>query len=411
MNTVADSANLDIFGRPAPEHVPVELLRRIDVFDGPGMDVDPFAIIRKIREEVPVVYNLHNPFKGQSWLVTRAELVRQVAGNPALFSSVDQLGFSALIGETWKYGPLEMDAPQHTQFRRIMNPWLSPGAVNKLSEKIRERSSELIDKFADKRECEFMADFGTPFPVSIFMELMGLPLTQMPDFLKWVSQLLHTGNLETQRQAVLSITGYLRGLIAERRAHPADDIATSAINSTIDGQPLTEDDLLGLTYLLFTGGLDTVASSLGFFFRHLATHPQDQARLRSNPADIPKAVEELLRVYTPTQALRQATADTELAGVKIKKGDWVNIILSVAGLDSNEFENPDKVDFDRDNNRHFAFSFGPHFCAGSHLAKRELSIALDVWMQRIPEFRLKAGEPPKTHGGQVFGVDRVALEW
>ena len=411
MTTTIDEPQLDFFGAPAAAHVPPELYRRIDIFDGPGQETDPFALIRRIREEPPIVYNLHNPFKGQSWLPTRAEHIRAVVGDPVLFSSVDQLGFSALIGETWKYGPLEMDAPEHTHFRKLMKPWLSPGAVNRLTDRIRDRSVDLIARFAGHGRCEFVADFGTPFPVSIFMELMGLPAAHMPQFLKWVSQLLHTGAIESRMQAVTSITTYLRQLIADRRASPTDDIATSAVHGQINGEPLSEDDLIGVCYLLFTGGLDTVASTLGFVFRHLATHPADQARLRAKPADIPKAVEELLRAYTPTQALRRATADTELAGVRIRKGDWINVIFSVAGLDAREFSDPDIVDFDRPANRHFAFSFGPHFCAGSHLAKRELVIALEEWMRAVPPFHLAPGETPVTHGGQVFGVDRLVLAW
>jgi cytochrome P450 len=405
------ASELDFYGRPLAPHVPRELVRRIDVFDGPGMDRDPFAAIRALRSEPPLVYNLHNPFKGQSWLPTRAELIRSVAGNPELFSNVDQLGFAALIGETWKYGPLEMDAPDHTNFRKLMNPWLSPPAVARLSDKVRQRAVELIEAVADKGGCEFVSAFGTPYPVSIFMEMMGLPEQRMPDFLKWVSQLLHTGDPQVKMQGVHSITTYLRGLIADRRNAPQDDLASRVVSSQIDGKPLSEDDLLGVCYLLFTGGLDTVASSSGFFFRHLATHPEHQERLRRNPEDIPKAVDELLRAYTPTQALRMAKQDTELAGVSIKKGDWINLVFSLAGLDPHEFENPDQIDFDRPNNRHFAFSYGPHFCAGSHLAKRELQIALTEWMQRIPPFRLAPGEEPKTHGGQVFGVDRLVLEW
>lgn len=407
----ATDPGLDFFGRPLASHVPPELVRRVDIFDGPGLDTDPFTVIRQLRDEPPLIYNMHNPFKGQSWIPTRAELIRAVAGNPALFSSVDQLGFSAMIGETWKYGPLEMDPPQHTQFRRLINQWLSPAAVTRLTDKVRARAIELIDRIAQSNGCEFVTAFGTPYPVSIFTEMMGLPSAQTPEFLRWVSDLLHTGDFEIRKQAVISITGYLRTLIADRRRQPTTDVASSAVAAEIDGKPLTDDELLGLCYLLFTGGLDTVAASLGFFFRHLAMNPEHQEWLRKSPKDIPNAIDELLRCYTPTQALRQALADTEIAGIPIRKGDWVNIILSLGSLDPREFENPDVVDFERKNIRHLAFSYGPHHCAGNHLARRELAIALEEWTQRIPTFRLVKGTTPRSHGGQVFGVDRLEIEW
>jgi cytochrome P450 len=403
---------LDFFGRPVPPHVPRELVRRIDVYRSAETKSDPFAVIRQLREGPPLIYNLHNATKGQCWLPTRAKDIRSILGSPTLFSSKEQANFSALIGEKWRLGLVEMDPPDHTKFRQLVNPWLAPPAVAKLSGQVRLRAIELIDAVADHGGCDFISSFGTPFPVSIFLELMGLPNSHAPRFLQWIEELLHADDPSIMAKGARSIADYLRSLIAERRRQSVDDLVSRAVNLQIDGKPLTDDDLLGLCFLLFVGGLDTVAGALGFHFYHLATHPEHQDRLRQNPGDIPNAVEEYLRYFSSVLSHRQATADTEIAGVTIKKGDWISIFNALASLDPSEFENPDNVDFDRRQIRHFAFSFGPHFCVGSHLARRELKIAIEEWTTRLPPFRLASGsEQLEGIGGVGFQLNRLMLEW
>lgn len=291
-----------------------------------------------------------------------------------------------------------------------MNPWLSPQAISELATGIRSRAAELVDAVVAEGGCEFMHAFGTPFPVSIFMQLMGLPAEHTARFLAWEHQLLQ-GDMVEKVHSAKAILDYLRALIEARRLAPTGDLASLAVHAKIDNHPLTDDEIVGICYLLFVGGLDTVASSLGFYFRHLATHPGHQERLRKNPSDIPSAVEEYLRSFSVVQSHRRATQDLELAGLQIKKGDWFTVHHSLASLDPHEFPNPLSVDYDRENIRHFGFAFGPHFCLGQHLARRELNIAIEEWMTRVPPFRVVAGERVKTHGGGVFGVDRLMLTW
>jgi cytochrome P450 len=169
--------------------------------------------------------------------------------------------------------------------------------------------------------------------------------------------------------------------------------------------------VIGALFLFFVGGLDTVASSLGFIFEHLATHPEQQQWLRENPAEIPHAVEELLRRFSVVTVYRQATADVELDGVLVKQGDWISLTQSLGSLDPREFDNPMEVDFQRKQVRHFAFSFGPHFCIGSHLARREMAVALQQWLTRIPPFRVKEGSTTVRHAGGVYGIEHLELAW
>jgi cytochrome P450 len=179
----------------------------------------------------------------------------------------------------------------------------------------------------------------------------------------------------------------------------------------IDGRPFNDDELIGTVFLLFIGGLDTVVSSLAYHFRYLAENPEDQARLRADPSLIPDAVEELFRVFAVVTTGRFATEDTEIAGVRIKKGDMVTGSTILSNSDPDEFANPGAVDITRSPNRHNAFSFGPHRCLGSHLARREIQIAIDEWLKRVPAFRVRPGAELKTLGGGVLGMEELPLVW
>lgn len=403
--------NIDFYGRPAPDHVPEALLRKIDIFNDPILSTDPFGLLRRLRDEPPVVYNLHNPLRGQSWLVTRASGIRRVMSNPDLFIAADQTGFSKLSGEDWRMVPIEVDPPQHGKFRQLMNPWVSPPEVAKLSDKVNVRARELIEPLVAQGGCEFMQSFAIPFPMTIFLDLFGLPHDDLPTFLGWVGKLLHSDDPATSAEGATAISDFLKELLADRRARPRDDMSSKIATAMINGAPMSEGDQLGAAYNLFTGGLDTVTAVLGFQFLYLARNPDQQARLRANPQDIPKAIEELLRVFSPVHASRMATRDTEIDGVEIRKGDWVTILTGLGSLDRCEFHNPDSVDIDRTSNRHFAFGFGNHFCMGSHLARRELKIAIEEWLTRVPPFELALPEPPPMRGGFIFGVKSLDLRW
>jgi len=203
----------------------------------------------------------------------------------------------------------------------------------------------------------------------------------------------------------------LRRVLAERRAQPADDLLSYVATVEIEGRLLTPDEALGVAFLLYSAGLDTVANMLAFMFKYLAEHPQDQQLLRDEPALIPNAIEELMRAFPIILSGRQVTRDVEWHGVKMKAGDVVTLPTMLAGRDAQEFPNPDVVDFRREKVSHITFAAGPHRCVGSHLARRELRIALEEWLKRVPPFRIKPGERAVTHGIGVFGVERLPLVW
>ena len=394
-----------------PDHVPENLVRDFDPVYLPGMDKCPFSAVSKLHEDERIFWSAKNLRFGGAWVLTHADDIRHVLGHPDLFSTTGQSGFSKLMGEDWPLLPLESNPPEQVDYRKLLNPLLAPGAVKKLEPKIRQRAAELIEKFQNDGQCEFMDAFGTPFPVTIILELLGLPISKMEQFLEWEFNLLHSKDMEVMAGAAIAIKEYLAELRAERQANPSDDIVSYVVNAEINGRPLTDDETMGILYLFFVGGLDTVASTSGFIFRDLAENPKHQTFLRENPDRIPAAVEEYLRRFSPVTVYRQCREDTELGGIKMKKGDWISIVLALGSLDPSEFDCPMEIDFDRKNVRHFGLSFGVHFCLGNHLARRELIIAIEEWLARVPDWRLKEGEKIDVHGGAVFGVDHMWLTW
>ena len=348
---------------------------------------------------------------GGSWRLTRAEDIRFVLQSPDLFSSRNIAGFSRLVGQEWDLIPLEKDPPEHAKYRAIMNGVFAPAKITAMEAGVRARAVALIESFVDDGGCEFDEAFGRPFPVSIFMQLMGLPEADTDKVNAWEYGLLHSGEMQARVVAARGFYDYLRDLIALRRKEPADDLTTFCINAEVDGRPTTDDEIMGMCYLLVVAGLDTVAASLSLHFRHLALFPQDQARLRADPSLIPSAVEELLRAYAIVTTNRWVTQNVEIGGVQMKAGDRVICSTALACLDPAEFDNPMHVDIERSPNRHVAFSYGPHRCIGSHLARRELIIAMEEFLKRVPPFRLADGASGAINPAGLYSAPHLPLVW
>jgi cytochrome P450 len=314
------------------------------------------------------------------------------------------------LGESVPAIPFEIDPPDHGDYRAMLNPLLSPKAVAAMEPMARSRAVELIESFREKGSCEVMQDFAFPFAVNVFLNFLGLPYSRSPEFLAWAEDVLR-GTAEQRNTAIRRIHGFMTDLAELRRREPADDFMTFLVGTSFRGRPLTEKEIRGISNLLFIAGLDTVAAAIGFDLHYLAQRQDEQARLRSEPQLIKSAVEEMLRAFPTIGVLRVATRDVELRGAPIKKGDWVMCGTYVANFDPEEFPDPNTIDLQREDNRHTTFGYGPHRCLGSHLARRELIIGVEEFLARLPPFRIKAGAEPVLHGGFVFGVDTLVLDW
>lgn len=398
-----------------PPHVPAHLVRDFSFWTTPGMaptpDGDPQAALSFVHQGPRIFYAPKNTVHGRgTWVMIRAEDQRRVLQDPATFSS-DRAAYAGVLGEDWRLVPFESDPPAHSYYRTLLNPLLAPKRVAAMEAGARQRAADLIEALKPAGGCEVMQDFAFPFAVSVFLQFLGLPDSRRGEFLGWADQLLHSAEIAQRNAAMGTIKAFMEELVALRRREPADDFMTFVLQASVEGRPLTDNEATGMGALIFVAGLDTVASAIGFDLRFLAQNQEDQARLRADPALIPSAVEEMFRAFSIVQMLRVATRDIEFEGVAIKAGDWVSCATMIANRDPREFPDPDRVDLAREANRHTAFAYGPHRCLGSHLARRELIIGLEEWLARLPPFRIKAGTAPIAHGGFVFSIKDLVVDW
>jgi cytochrome P450 len=291
---------------------------------------------------------------------------------------------------------------------------------------ITRRVNALIDGFVDRGECNFTDDFAEVFPTSVFLGLLGLPEEELEMFLRLRDGILHPEKIDpdaildqNKRTAVANATGqdiyaYFSGLISRRRDEPSNDIITRFLSNEIDGERLTDDEILDICFLFLIAGLDTVSDSLTCFYAFLASHPEHRRQIVAEPALIPAAVEELLRWESPVPGgvPRVAVDDVQLPGGQmITRGTAVVVNYGAANVDPSVFQNPFDIRFDRDPNPHIAFGGGVHRCLGSHLARREMRITLSEWHRRIPEYRLKPGHEQLEYPPGLRHVKDLMLTW
>jgi cytochrome P450 len=351
------------------------------------------------------------------WVFTEHEAILDGLQHPELFSNRAIVPVEPNPPYTWL--PIMLDPPDHTKWRRVLGAYFSPGRVERLEEDQRRFARELIAGFQAKGECDFYKDFAEVFPTTIFLQIMGLPVDKLDDFMVWEDKILHgTAESDPDRSiafgAMMEVMAYFQGLITQRREDPAtraDDIVSHALEWQIDGQPPTDEEILSCMLLLFMAGLDTVASQLSYTFLHLATHDADRARLVAEPGIVPHAVEETMRAYPIVQTARLATQDTEFRGCPIKAGDMVAFPLGMAGRDEKAYPNARLVDLDRENPRHISFGAGPHRCLGSHLARQELVVALQEWHKLIPDYRVSDLDAVVEHSSGVYSLEKLPLAW
>ena len=349
------------------------------------------------------------------WVFTDNSVILDGLQHPELWSS------SVIVPTDpeppYKWIPIMIDPPDHAKWRQVLAEYFSPGRVKGLRDAQQKLAAELVDQLVDEGGCDFVERISRVFPTKVFLTIMGMPVEDLDKFMAWEDKILHQSGVGEEANAarlegMMAVMGYFSGLIQERRDNrnpDADDIVSKAIDWTIDGEPISDGDLLNCLLLLFMAGLDTVSNQLSYALLHLATHAADRARIVAEPELIPKAVEEILRVYPIVQTARKATQDMDFHGCPVKAGDMASFSLAFAGRDENAYPDAREVDLDRGVTRHLSFGGGPHRCLGSHLARQEMLVVLEEWHKRIPDYEL-VGEAIE-HGGQVFGVDSLNLTW
>ncbi len=395
-----------------PTGCPITHFHEVNTEAAPaGWHFDNFDIK---REQAPVHTGVAGP--AQYFLITRMADIRASFQNASVFSN------SAVVpadpNPMYRWIPEMLDGHEHTAWRHLTGPFFSPAATAAMETSVRARFAEVLDSVAAKGSCDFVHDVALLFPNVIFMDLFGLPRDDAETFQAWEVDILHGGHSTENGQqrridAMMAVMGYFGALIADRRANPdpsRSDILSQSLSWDIDGNRISDQDLLDFCLLMFMAGLDTVAAQLTFSWWHLATHDADRQRIVNEPELIPTAIEEFLRYYSFVTPGRKVVTDTEIAGCPIKAGQMVYLPLVSANRDPREFPDAGKVIIDRESNRHLAFGGGPHRCLGSSLARQELRVAMEMWHERIPDYRIAPGAEIREHGGQV-GIDSLPLVW
>lgn len=379
-----------------------------NLFIDPGTGRNPQAFYRRAREHGGVV---PGPFGGFE-VVGRAE-VEEAFRHPEIFSSAME---AVDLGQSVPLIPLQVDPPDHSKYRKLLDPVFAPKRMNAIEPDIAGLVNQLIDGFIDDGACEFTTALAEPLPSSIFLGLIGLPVSELPVFLKMKDGILRPTGTDadevraSQRTAAADVERFFADVLALRRKQPQEDLISMFATAEVGGERLSDTEILGICFLFLIAGLDTVTDSLECFFAYLSQHPDQRRLIANNPSLIPTAVEELLRWETPvTTVARVAAQDTELGGCPMRRGDHVGICIGSANTDEAALSDAYTVDLTR-NTKHLAFGAGVHRCLGSHLARVELRTTLREWHARIPEYQLADG----TELNFMFGLrqaDRLPLVW
>ncbi len=366
------------------------------------------------RERCPIAFTER---RQRTWLPVKYEDLSDIAHDVDRFSSRDIAvvsPFEVPLNDVFPVPPISSDRPVHTWARRLLLPAFGPTAIEKMTPITRALAEELIEEHFTDGTGDVAVDYARHIPVRIIAQMLGIPLEDEEKFTGWVVRTLQEGfqNLDGAMDVLGEMTMYFSAQVAERRAMASedrpDDVITMLIEAETD-EPMTDEHLLGTCFLLLIAGIDTTWSAIGSSLWHLAANPEDQQRLRDDPSLIPMAVEEFLRVYSPVTMARYVTEDTEFKGCPMQEGDKILMAFPAGNHDPDMFEDADKVIIDREKNRHFAFGSGIHRCLGSNLARMEIKVAIETFLEKVPTFELADPDDVVWNGGQVRGPRRVRV--
>jgi len=381
----------------------------------PAYNQNAHQIWDQLRGTCPVA---HTDRYGGAWLpVTHAD-VSAVARDTDHFSSEgavlsnkpprDQWISMAPIGGA---PPITSDPPFHADARRLLLPAFSPQVVAEWEPEIRRLCNDLIDNMGDIETVDAAVQYAQNIPVYVIARMLGLPLEDSDYFRETVHMVLEEIGAEFgERQGAFEkLDAYLGMHVRDHIENPKDDLIGFLLNAKIYDQPLSPEHVVGTIILLMVAGIDTTWSSIGSSIWHLAQHPSDLQRMVNEPELLPTAIEELLRMYAPVTMARIVSQDAEIGGCPVKRGDSVLLPFPAANRDPEVFPDADKVIIDREENRHVAFGLGIHRCLGSNLARLELRVAVEVFIQRFPKFELAEPTAVTWSLGQVRGPRKLPV--
>ena len=367
---------------------------------------NPHAFYANLREQGPLSYIPDFYGMGSAWIATNYDDAIAILKDPRfikdrrkILSPEDE---QSVLHES--VSPIEMrsmlnvDPPDHTRLRALVSKAFTPRMITQLRPRIQQITDELLDAVQAQGKMDIITDFAYPLPITVISEMLGIPAKDRSQFRVWTQKMLSMSDQPDQEEArataARAFLNYIKALLDEKRAHPANDLTSSLLQVEENGDQLSENELLSMIWLLLLAGHETTVNLIGNGTLALLQHPEQMQRLQQDPSLLPTAVEELLRYTAPVSLSdeRWASEDIAMHGEVMRKGDMVLISLSAVNTDSRQFPDPEVLDLARKENQHLAFSKGIHYCLGAPLARLEGLIAFGTLLQRLPNLRL-ASDP------------------
>ena len=383
-------------------------------------------MFRVLRDTEPGIHWHDEPDGPGFWSITRIEHLREINRQAELFSSnvggtqiVDPPPGDMRAQVNRDYLMLDMDPPKHTRYRMLVNRGFTPRMIGLLDDYLLNRTRIIIDNVCEKGACDFVTDIAAELPLQAIAEMMGVPVEDRMKIFEWTNKMIgrtdpeFVGDDAEVDQAFVELYQYSHELQTDRRDKPAQDIVTTLLNASIDGDKLSEIEFDMFFLLLAVAGNETTRNSMSHGMHAFMTNPAQWDKFRRDPDRyMDGAIEEILRWATPVLHFRRtATADYELNGVKIKQGDKIVMWHISANRDERAFKDPFTFDIERSPNEHIAFGGGgPHFCLGANLARMELRLMFRELAQRLPDMTL-AGEPQYLRSYFIGGVKHLPVRY
>jgi cytochrome P450 len=382
----------------------------------PALQDDPVSAFESLRDSGPVLRSeQHEGF----WILTRHEDIEWAAKNADLFSSsAPTIPYKSILGAEAQI-PLSLDGDEHRKWRQAIADTFSPGTINHFTPAIRAAAQEIVASVADGDGCEFIHDFAVALPAEAFLIDFGIGrerLEEMLAFKDWLIReaLPYAQSGEELTSAAKPIREFFESAVESRRAEHDDearDVISQLLRACYDGRSLTMSEMTNILLVSMLASLDTTTSALGLAWAWLAEHPDQRRWMVEHPQAQPRFVEELIRTQPVLSTARVVTEDVERHGVTMRAGDRVLLSWGMSGLDPDVFPDPRTVDPSRPAGRQLAFGVGPHRCLGMHLARRIMSLALEEWHARLPNYRITDDQTPIRHYSSVRGLSSLPLQF
>ncbi|PVX28637.1 cytochrome P450 [Sphingomonas pokkalii] len=394
---------------PIPAHVPQALVRDVDIFAIQAIDPDLHIALKQLQDESPSL--IYSPRNGGHWIPMRAHVIERVLSDQEAFISggawvpPNPPGSLPLI-------PIQSDGQLHRAYRSFIMPYVLGKPLKDAIDRARALAIELVEGLRDKGACDFTRDFAQHLPIEVFLSLVDLP-SEDRLFLSELAEVVRMPDPATRMEAYGRMYAYIAEKVDERIANPGSDMISRIANGEVLGRPMTRDEIVGECAQVLFGGLDTVASMMGFIAAHMAANTPLRRRLCAEPQLISQRIDEIIRRFGVAGPARQAAADVEFDGIQVKAGDPIFIATALHGLDERRWTDPLVIDLDRSaTGPDFqTFGSGPHRCPGAALARNEMILFLEEWLKRIPDFALVPDKPMISGSGSVMGVLSLPLQW